>query len=127
MQQKEFETLTGKTITAEEYEEIENAYMALPGMTKQEFCEKWAAGELEEVVYALSEIANESLWKASVMKAVAYSLLQTAQSVDDEELKENIKLNAIKLVGYDKVVKICLEKGYPLSEQDRRHILANLN
>ncbi len=131
MQQKEFEMLTGKTVTAEEYEKIENAYMALPDMDKHDFCEKWAAGELTEIVYTLSESVKESLrkveYKELVMKTVAYSLLQTAQSTDDEDLKADIKLDAIKLVGYGNVVKICLEKGYPLSEQDRRYILAHLN
>ncbi len=131
MQQKEFEMLTGKTVTAEEYEKIENAYVALPDMDKYDFCEKWAAGELTEIVCALSESVKESLRKVelkeSVMKTVAYSLLQTAQSTDDEDLKADIKLDAIKLVGYGNVVKICLEKGYPLSEQDRRYILAHLN
>lgn len=131
MQQKEFEMLTGKTVTAEEYEKIENAYMALPDMNKYDFCDKWAAGEFDEIVCALSESVKESLRKVedreSVMKAAAYGLLQTAQLIDDEKLKADIKLDAIKLVGYRNVIKIYLEKGYALSEQDRSFILAHLN
>lgn len=38
MLQKEFEALTGKKVTAEEYAEIEKVYMAIDNMDKEEFC-----------------------------------------------------------------------------------------
>ena len=41
MLQKEFEALTGKKVTAEEYAEIEKVYMAIDNMDKEEFCAAW--------------------------------------------------------------------------------------
>lgn len=48
MLQKEFEKLTGLTVTAEEYERIDAIYMAAGDINKDDFCEEWRDKKLGE-------------------------------------------------------------------------------
>ena len=41
MTQKEFQDLTGRKVTEEEYRNIEKMYYAVPNMDKREFCKRW--------------------------------------------------------------------------------------
>lgn len=125
MLQKEFEALTGKKVTAEEYAEIEKVYMAASGMDKQEFCAAWNAGklcyivdELVKHVRALEEVRDRK--KAQV--DAAFVLLNSANEHNDEDMKEA----AIELVGMKTAVRIDLENGFKLSEAERDYILENL-
>lgn len=133
MLQKEFEALTGKKVTAEEYAEIEKVYMAASGMDKQEFCTAWNAGklcyivdELVKHVRALEEVRDRK--KAQVdaaekkAEAAARMLLAKADMYDDGDLKTA----AIDLVGLIQVVLIDVEEGYKLSNVERDYILENL-
>ena len=133
MLQKEFEALTGKKVTAEEYAEIEKVYMAACGMDKQEFCAAWNAGklcyivdELVKHVRALEEVRDRK--KAQVdaaekkAEAAARMLLAKADKYDDGDLKTV----AIDLVGLMQVVLIDVEEGYKLSNVERDYILENL-
>lgn len=133
MLQKEFEALTGKKVTAEEYAEIENMYMAASDMDKQEFCAAWNAGKLcyivDEIVKhvrVLEEARDHK--KAQVdaaekkAEAAARMLLTKADKYDDGDLKTV----AIDLVGLMQVVLIDVEEGYKLSNVERDYILENL-
>lgn len=133
MLQKEFEALTGKKVTAEEYAEIEKVYMAASGMDKQEFCAAWNAGklcyivdELVKHVRALEEVRDRK--KAQVDAAeekaedAAFVLLNSANEHNDEDMKEA----SIELVGMKTAVRIDLENGFKLSEAERDYILENL-
>ena len=133
MQQKEFEALTGKKVTTEEYADIEKIYMAIENMDKQEFCAAWKAGcffyimdEMVKRVQALEEVrdcmkkeldaANEKV------EAAARMLLNKAGKYGDSDLKAA----AINLVGLRQVVLIDVKMGYRLSETEREYILKNL-
>lgn len=133
MLQKEFEALTGKKVTAEEYAEIEKVYMAIDNMDKEEFCAAWNAGklcyivdELVKHVRALEEVRDRK--KAQVdaaekkAEAAARMLLAKADKYDDGDLKTA----AIDLVGLMQVVLIDVEEGYKLSNVERDYILENL-
>lgn len=133
MLQKEFEALTGKKVTAEEYAEIEKVYMAIDNMDKEEFCAAWNAGklcyivdELVKHVRALEEVRDRK--KAQVdaaekkAEAAARMLLAKADKYDDGDLKTV----AIDLVGLMQVVLIDVEEGYKLSNVERDYILENL-
>ena len=41
MTQEEFQDLTGRKVTKEEYRNIEKMYYAVPNMDKHEFCKYW--------------------------------------------------------------------------------------
>ena len=59
MQQVEFEALTGKKVSAEQYAEIEKVYMAAYAMDKQEFCAAWKAGEMLRSEEHTSELQSQ--------------------------------------------------------------------
>lgn len=133
MLQKEFEALTGKKVTAEEYADIEKVYMAIDNMDKEEFCAAWneqkfgyIVGELVKSVQVLTKWRDH--WKAQVdaaekkAEAAARMLLAKADKYDDGDLKTV----AIDLVGLMQVVLIDVEEGYKLSNVERDYILENL-
>lgn len=133
MLQKEFEALTGKKVTAEEYADIEKVYMAIDNMDKEEFCAAWneqkfdyIVGELVKSVQGLTKWRDH--WKKLMDEAeekaedAAFVLLNSANEHNDEDMKEA----AIALVGMKEAVRIDLENGFKLSEAERDHLLENL-
>lgn len=133
MLQKEFEALTGKKVTAEEYAEIEKVYMAASGMDKQEFCAAWnekkfgyIVGELVKSVQELTKWRDH--WKKQMDEAeekaedAAIALLYGANKHNDEGMKEA----AFNLVGLDAVVRLDVENGFELNQRERDYILENL-
>lgn len=133
MLQKEFEALTGKKVTAEEYAEIEKVYMAASGMDKQEFCAAWNAGKLcyivDELVKSVQGLTKwRDHWKKQTDEAekkaedAAFVLLNSANEHNDEDMKEA----AIALVGMKEAVRIDLENGFKLSEAERDYLLEDL-
>ena len=133
MQQKEFEALTGKKVTAEEYADIEKVYMAIDGMDKETFCAAWNEQKfgyiVDELVKQVEDLRKwRDHWKAQMDEAdekeqdAAYVLLNGANEHDDEDMKEA----AIKLVGIDTAVRIDIENGFDLNEEERNYVLENL-
>ena len=133
MQQKEFEALTGKTVTAEEYAEIERVYMAVDGMDNQEFCAAWDEQKfgyiVDELVKQVEDLRKwRDHWKEQMdeaeekAEAAARMLLKKAEMYGDGDLKTA----AIDLVGLEQVVLIDVEEGYKLSNVERDYILENL-
>ena len=133
MLQKEFEALTGKKVTAEEYAEIEKVYMAIDNMDKEEFCAAWneqkfgyIVGELVKQVQELTKWRDH--WKKQMDEAeekaedAAIALLYGANKHNDEGMKEA----AINLVGLDAVVRLDVENGFELNQRERDYILENL-
>lgn len=133
MLQKEFEALTGKKVTAEEYAEIEKVYMAIDNMDKEEFCAAWneqkfgyIVGELVKSVQGLTKWRDH--WKKQMDEAeekaedAAFVLLNGANEHNDEDMKEA----TIALVGMKAAVRIDLENGFKLSEAERDYLLENL-
>lgn len=49
MKLSEFEALTGKKVTAEQYEYIERIYLAAPNVDKKQFCYEWRKAHLDEL------------------------------------------------------------------------------
>ena len=133
MLQKEFEALTGKKVTAEEYAEIEKVYMAIDNMDKEEFCAAWneqkfgyIVGELVKSVQGLTKWRDH--WKKQMDEAeekaedAAIALLYGANKHNDEGMKEA----AFNLVGLDAVVRLDIENGFELNQRERDYILENL-
>lgn len=133
MQQTEFEALTGKKVSAEEYAEIEKVYMAADGMDKQEFCAAWKAGKMAYIVDELvKQVEGLRKWRDAYRQklddadekdeAAALTMLEFAHKNDIKELKEA----AVKLVGLEMVTRLDVENGWLLSERERDYILENI-
>lgn len=133
MLQKEFEALTGKKVTAEEYAEIEKVYMAIDNMDKEEFCAAWNEQKfgyiVDELVKSVQGLTKwRDYWKAQMDEAeekaedAAFVLLNGANENNDEDMKEA----AIALVGMKTAVRIDLENGFKLSEAERDYLLEDL-
>lgn len=133
MLQKEFEALTGKKVTAEEYAEIEKVYMAIDNMDKEEFCAAWNEQKfgyiVDELVKQVQELTKwRDHWKKQMdeaeerARAAAFVLLNGANEHNDEDMKEA----AIDLVGMKMAVCIDVKEGFKLSETERDYILENL-
>ena len=133
MLQKEFEALTGKKVTAEEYAKIEKVYMAIGNMDKKDFCSAWnmqdfgyIMGELVKSVQQLTKWRNH--WKLHLDEAevkadnAAFVLLSGANEYNDSKMKEA----AIELVGMKNAVRIDIENGFKLCEAERDYLLENL-
>ena len=133
MQQKEFEALTGKKVTAEEYADIEKVYMAAYGMDKQEFCAAWNAGkfcyimdELVKHVQALEEVRDRKNAQVGEAEEKAEAAVRVLLAKADKYEDGDLKTAAIDLVGLQQVVLIDVEEGYKLSNVERDYILENL-
>lgn len=133
MLQKEFEALTGKKVTAEEYAEIEKVYMVIDNMDKEEFCAAWNEQKfgyiVDELVKQVQELTKwRDHWKKQMdeaeerARAAAFVLLNGANEHNDEDMKEA----AIDLVGMKMAVCIDVKEGFKLSEAERDYILENL-
>ncbi|WP_373172699.1 hypothetical protein [Prevotella merdae] len=133
MLQKEFEALTGKKVTAEEYADIEKVYMAIDNMDKEEFCAAWneqkfgyIVGELVKSVQELTKWRDH--WKKKLDEAeerargAAFVLLKGANEHNDEDMKDE----AIYLVGMKEAVSIDLKEEFKLSEAERDYLLEYL-
>ena len=130
MLQKEFEALTGKKVTADEYAEIEKVYMAIGNMDKNEFCTAWneqdsgyIMGELVKSVQQLTKWRDH--WKQQLDEAeekaenAATVMLNVAYEHNDDEIKRE----AISLVGIKTAVRIDLENGFNLCDAERDYLL----
>ena len=133
MQQKEFEALTGKKVTAEEYADIEKVYMAIDGMDKETFCAAWNEQKFGYIVDELvKQVENLRKWRDhwktradeadEKYEAAARMLLKKAEIYGDGDLKTA----AIELAGLEQVVLIDVEENYKLSNTERSYVLENL-
>lgn len=141
MTQKEFEELTRRLITAEDYRLVENLYMAAGNMNKGEFCKEMqamcaydAANDHIELRQCLKEIgrhvgakdAELSFLKKTVKSKhceLADFLIGKAHAYDDTDFRNQ----AVKLVGEVEVVKRTIELGLPLWDEDRKCILSMID
>lgn len=68
MTQQEFEQLTGTTVTAEEYSQIEKVYMMNDNMEKKEFCQMWMNTPEPAQDYMI-DMANEIRIREEIIKS----------------------------------------------------------
>lgn len=136
MTQQEFENLTQRTTTAEDYCIIENLYMAAGDMDKKEFCQEFKAmcaydyaNDKIELRQCLREIGkrvgsmnteNHTLKVAIKTRneGLAEFLIGKAHAYNDTDFRKE----AIKLIGESAVVRRTIEMGLPLWEEDKKYI-----
>lgn len=140
MTQKEFEDRTRRKITAEDFELVQNLYMATKEMDKDEFCKEVramcaydAANDQIELRRCLKEVgtrvgamdAELNLLKKRVKskhEELAGFLLGKACAYDDMDFYQE----AVRLIGQRKVTLIKLNMNLPLWEEDKRLIVSML-
>lgn len=140
MTQKEFEELTRRLITAEDYYLVENLYMAAGNMGKEEFCKEMramcaydGANDRIELRQCLKEIgrhvgANDAelnfLKKkvASEKMELAEFLIGKACAYEDTDFYNK----AVKLIGQHEVTLMKMRMDLPLWEEDKEFIKAVL-
>lgn len=130
MTQKEFEDRTGLKTDAEEYAAIERMYMAAGDMDKDEFCKRWRQTGKNPLTMSLASTANilaEQVQKHNTeltalreknIEHVRF-LLGKAHAYEDPDFRRE----AVRLIGEREVVRLTMEEGYPLWDEDRQFIL----
>lgn len=130
MTQKEFEERTGLKTDAEEYAAIERMYMAAGDMDKDEFCKRWRQTGKNPLTVSLAATANVltvQLQKRNQEltdlkeKNIEHAkfLLGKAHAYEDPDFRRE----AVRLIGERDVVRLTMEEGYPLWDEDRKYIL----
>ena len=132
MTQKEFETLTGKEVTAEEYQNIEAVYMADKDMDKVAFCEMWVNTPKAAQKMMIEMAVNEQRVKYNVQsllnekKHLLDVMFGSVQRMSDPELRKE----CIKQMGAKEYCKKLLKGGLKLWEDDKQlmiEIFDNIN
>ena len=133
MTQKEFEDRTGLKTTAEEWAAIEKMYMVAGEMNKDEFCVRWrqtgqnpltkTLAKTAESLNGLLETRNKEIKDMQVKNTeLARFLLGKALAYEDPDFRNE----AIRLIGEREVIRLTLEEGYPLCEEDRKYLTSIL-
>lgn len=133
MTQQEFQDLTGRKVTEEEYKGIEKMYYAVPNMDKHEFCKRWVQTgnnpltiELTKQVVLLNGMLEERYNEAkdchSKMEELAWFLIGKSAAYDDTDFYNE----AIRIVGRKAAILHKIKMGYPLWKEDREYIKNNL-
>lgn len=129
MTKQEFEDRTGMKVSAEEYDRIENIYLAAGEMDKDEFCEEFRAhghsplvAELFRTCQNLEEQRLEQVDKTKALKmqiaGCAKGLIRRSACLDEPSL---YKL-AVGLVGRKEAILARLEQGYEIDADDLAYI-----
>lgn len=131
MTQKEFEERTGLKTDAEEYAAIERMYMVAGNMDKDEFCKRWRQTGKNPLTVSLANTANALTMqlekrnkefndvKENTIDHVRF-LLGKAHAYEDTDFRRE----AVRLIGEREVVRLTMEEGYPLWDEDRKYLLA---
>ena len=131
MTQKEFEERIGLKTDAEEYAAIERMYMVAGNMDKDEFCKRWRQTGKNPLTVSLANTANALIMqlekrnkefndvKENTIDHVRF-LLGKAHAYEDTDFRRE----AVRLIGEREVVRLTMEEGYPLWDEDRKYLLA---
>mgnify|MGYP006916024989 CR=1 FL=1 len=126
---QEFTERTGIKMTAQEYVEVENTYMAIgDDIDKDRFCKIWL--DKKELAGIMTSRAIEykrqkeqaQKREKDVRDDIVGFLLEQGQDYDDEAMTRK----AVELVGHAEVIRRKLERGYELCESDKNYIKMNL-
>lgn len=133
MTKQEFETLTGLTVTTNEYTYIERVYMA-SNLQKDEFCKEWkknrslAGSNLVcDLVMEIEELRGsfETLYKEYSRACDGFTqensnmadfLIFQAENCSASDLREK----AIKMVGIKEYLRRRIDFGFILWEEDKK-------
>lgn len=104
MLKKEFESLTGKTVSDEDFTLINRIYMAAGEMDKATFCKNWKPEMLENPIVAALAVGAETWIKADLnttekllkMKKDCEDAFRTAKGLQDQVNAREQKINQLR-------------------------------
>ena len=131
MKQSGFEKLIGRTLTNDEFAEINRIYHAIDDIIEpKDFSECWRKfdnrtifNKLVRKIEKLKEFEKLCDNMEANLNAAALALLGAANKYNDEDLK----YEAICAVGLDAVVRMDIKHNFKLNEEERDYILQELN
>ena len=121
MLQREFEALTGLSVTDTEFNRVINPMYMSTDLDKQVFCKEWKKHGLGNslVAKAMSDRVNEQRMAIDSLKkeldSVVRFLLSRCEPACDKQ--------AIKIAGHKEVITIKMQQNYELTEDDRAFII----
>ena len=133
MTQQEFETLTGLTVTTNEYTYIERVYMA-SNLQKDEFCKEWKKNRS----LAVSNLVCDLVMEIEALRGSYETLHKEYTRVCDGFTQENsnmadflilqadncsasdLREKAIKMVGIKEYLRRRIDFGFILWEEDKK-------
>ena len=128
MMKQEFETLTGLTVTNDDYAKIESLYYTADNMQKDVFCDLYKQlhdNQLFQIIadkLILSRKANKAYQKDE--DEVIELLTLKAAEHDDDELEK--KARAISPWGRKTTIKIKIDNNIDLSQDDLEYVREHL-
>lgn len=124
MLKQEFEKIAGIQVTDKEYETIEETYLAVPNMQKDEFCKEYVKMKDNHLFKAMMNIiaplSKESRNNKSKIKSLAHFMID--ESVDD--LSVTLRDKAAELIGMKAVIAYNARKKYEF-DNDELEFIAN--
>lgn len=132
MLKNEFEAITGRQASDEEFKEANRIYMAAEGMDKMTFCRAWKEGDFraiaEELVATVErneKHIDELTTKFEIAEERAAEVASHLQCYSDKYKDGEMKTMAHLLVGDRRATKIALRLGCSL-DQHERDLLLNI-
>lgn len=128
MTQKEFEERIGREVSLEEYAKADAVYLA-SDLDKDMFCEQYKKCNcdlLHELAYKATEYRKlyqeASNDETNAIKAIGVSLADLADRIDNDEVRKEAR----HILGNSEYIKLCIERGYRLTQLDFDYIHDNL-
>lgn len=134
MLKTEFQDRFGKSVTDEQYKDIERLYMA-SDLMKDEFVNEFKklskAGEVSPLLLNLVNAIGGARYKANVLQGEKKKLGSWLISLSDreltpEEMDTAIRAKALEILEEKEYLRAILEMGGPLREDDRELLKARL-
>ena len=131
MLQSEFEERTGLKVTADEYNEIDIAYMA-SSLEKDDFCKMWKTMDYvarQQMIYMAKELQIIAKKNSSELKCWKEERIKIGEFLADEAQKyssEDARAMAIKELGFKEYIAYKVRKGYPMWDIDLKDIVEHL-
>lgn len=141
MQQKEFETRTGKEVTPASFDYANRVYMAAGEMDKDSFCKEYFTKKVyesdivcnltEEVEALQRQIKNlkEALDGAlKLQDSLSYFIADMAHlAFNGVSTGSELRKKAVEVLGKRAYLKHILTKGYELEQYDREDLVSILS
>ena len=132
MLKHEFEERIGRKVTDEEYNEAKALYASLSWKDKDRFCKFYIeengiltiALDLATQVKGLNIILDE---KSTYIEDIGKNLVQISQNLHKakhrSEVWDEIDALAMEILDDRDFLKVKLQKGYPLTERDKKKLI----
>jgi len=118
---QEFIDRTGINPSVEEFEKINDLYMAIPNLDKDTFCKDYKNHRFSVII---SLLFGEHQRLQSVVDESHKAEIEVVRSLLTK-FGDEVRPHCVKLIGEAQVVKIKLEGLMPLGEEDRTWLIYN--